>query len=160
MGEYVFLPFRIFLLISFLIICVSYLSIRNTRVFCQRCFTPLVFWLVDAIYLVNSMVNPLVYSFRRQIFKDALHKFWRKTRQNVRPVGQNSLGFALEGSFTPKLSTTIWTTRNGVITLWLYSIGDQVKALLEQITLKSTLLKGQNILAFKCFIYASEFRVL
>ena len=106
-GEYVFLPFRIFLLISFLIICVSYLSIRNTRVFCQRCFTPLVFWLVDAIYLVNSMVNPLVYSFRMQIFKDALHKFWRKTRQNVRPVGQNSLGFALEGSFTPKLSTTI-----------------------------------------------------
>ena len=27
---------------------------------CQRCFTPLVFWLVDAMYLVNFMVNPLV----------------------------------------------------------------------------------------------------
>ena len=120
--EYVFLPFRTCLLISFLIICVSYLSIRtrlrappraeldnrryrsrehnlrfsktvfiaiasslafwmpafvvySRREFCQRCFTPLVFWLVDARYLVNSMVNPLVYSFRMQIFKDALPKF-------------------------------------------------------------------------------------
>ena len=124
-GEYVFLTFRTFLLISFLIICVSYLSIRtrlrappraeldnhrhrsrehnlrfsktvfiaiasslafwmpafvvySTREFCQRCFRPLVFWLVDAMYLVNSIVNPLVYSFRMQIFKDALHKFWKK----------------------------------------------------------------------------------
>ena len=148
-GEYVFLTFRTFLLISFLIICVSYLSIRTrlrappraeldnqrhpsrehnlrfsktvfiaiasslvfwmpafvvylTREFCQRCFTPLVFWLVDAMYLVNSMVNPLLYSFRMQIFKDALHEFWRKRQQNVRPVvQQNSLGFGLEGSFIP-----------------------------------------------------------
>ena len=75
------------------------------------------------------MVNPLMYSFRMQIFKDALHKFWRKKRQNTRQVvQQNSLGFGLEGSFTPKLSTMTWTTRNGVITLRLYSIGDQVKA--------------------------------
>ena len=135
--------------------------VYSTREFCQRCFTPLVFWLVDAMYLINSVVNPLVYSFRMQIFKDALHEFWRKRQQNVRPVvQQNRLGFGLEGSFTSKLSTIIWTTRNGVITLWLYSIGDEVKALLEQITLKSTLLKGQNILALKCFIYATDFRVL
>ena len=121
--------------------------VYSTRKFCQRCFTPLVFWLVDARYLVNSMVNPLVYSFRMQIFKDALHEFWRKRQQNVRPVvQQNSLGFGLEGSFTSKLLTIIWTTRNGVITLWLYSIGDEVKALLEQITLKSTLLKGRTFL--------------
>ena len=127
-GEYVFLTFRTFLLISFLIICVSYLSIRtrlrappsseldnhrhgsrednlrfsktvfiaiasslafwmtafvvySTREFCQRCFTPLVFWLVDAMYLVNSMVNPLVYSFGMQIFKDALNKSRRKRRK-------------------------------------------------------------------------------
>ena len=154
-GEYVFLLFRRCLLISFLIICVSYLSIRtrlrapppaeldnhrhrsrehnlrfsktvfiaiassfvfwmpafvvySTRVFCQRYFTPLVFWLVDAMYLVNSMANPLVYSFRTQIFKDAFHKFWRKRQKTVRPVvQQNCLGFGLEGSFTPKLSTTI-----------------------------------------------------
>ena len=127
-GEYVFLTFRTFLLISFLIICVSYLSIRtrlrapppaeldnhrhrsrernlrfsktvfiaiasslafwmpafvvySTREFCQRCFRPLVFWLVDAMYLVNSMVNPLVYSFGMQIFKDALNKSRRKRRK-------------------------------------------------------------------------------
>ena len=127
-GEYVFLTFRTFLLISFLIICVGYLSIPtrlrapprteldnhrhrsrehnlrfsktvfiaiasslafwmpafvvySTREFCQRCFTPLVFWLVDAMYLVNSMVNPLVYSYRMQILerrdrgeKDEKHK--------------------------------------------------------------------------------------
>ena len=147
-GEYVFLTFRTFLLISFLIICVSYLSIRTrlrappraeldnhrhpsrehnlrfsktvfiaiasslafwmpafvvylTREFCQRCFTPLVFWLVDAMYLVNSMVNPLVYSYRMQIFKDAIAE---KKTKNIRPVQQYNLGFGLEGSFTPTLS--------------------------------------------------------
>ena len=127
-GEYVFLTFRTFLLISFLIICVGYLSIPtrlrapprteldnhrhrsrehnlrfsktvfiaiasslafwmpafvvySRREFSQRCFTPLVFWLVDAMYLVNSMVNPLVYSYRMQILerrdrgeKDEKHK--------------------------------------------------------------------------------------
>ena len=147
-GEYVFVASRICLLISILIICASYLSIRtrlratssatvdihkqgsrehnlrlaktlyitiasslvfwmpgfvvySTRGFCLSCFsTPQVFWLVDAMYMANSMVNPLVYSFRMQIFKDALNKFRRKRRQNVRPVGQNSMGFCLEGSFT------------------------------------------------------------
>ena len=75
--------------------------VYSTRGFCTSCFsTPQVFWLVDAMYMANSMVNPLVYSFRMQIFKDALNKFRRKRRQNVRPVGQNSLGFCLEGSFT------------------------------------------------------------
>ena len=147
-GEYVFVASRICLLISILIICTSYLSIRtrlratssatvdnhkqgsrernlqlaktlyitiatslvfwmpgfvvySTRGFCPSCFSaPQVFWLVDAMHMANSMVNPLVYSFRMQIFKDALNKFWRKRRQNVRRVGQNSLGFGLEGSFT------------------------------------------------------------
>ena len=135
-GEYVFLTFRTFLLISFLIICVSYLSIRtrlrappraeldnhrhrsrehnlrfsktvfiaiasslafwmpafvvySTREFCQRCFTPLVFWLVDAMYLENSMLNSLVYSFRMQIFKDAIPE---KKTKNIRPVQQYNLG--------------------------------------------------------------------
>ena len=118
-GEYVFLTFRTFLLISLLIICVSYLSIRtrlrappraeldnhrhrsrehslrfsktafiviasslafwmpafvvySTREFCQRCFTPLVFWLVD------ETVHERIHHGRMQIFKDALHKFWKK----------------------------------------------------------------------------------
>ena len=140
-GQYVFLPFRTCLLISFLIICVSYLSIRtrlrapppaeldniyhrhrsrehnlrflktvfiaiasslafwmpafvvySTREFFQRCFTPLVFWLVDAMYLVNSMVNPLVYSLRMQIFKDAIPE---KKTKNIRTVQQYNLGFGL-----------------------------------------------------------------
>ena len=34
-----------------------------------------------AMYLVNSMVNPLVYSFGVQIFKDALNKSRRKRRK-------------------------------------------------------------------------------
>ena len=146
-GEYVFVASRICLLISILIICTSYLSIRtrlratssatidntqgsrehnlrlaktlyitiasslvfwmpgfvvySTRGFCPSCFsTPEFFWLVDAMHMANSMVNPLVYSFRMQIFKDALNKFRRKRRQNVRTFRQNSLGFGLEGSFT------------------------------------------------------------
>ena len=75
--------------------------VYSTSGFCPGCFSaPQVFWLVDAMYMANSMVNPLVYSFRMQIFKDALNKFRRKRRQNVRTFGQNSLGFGLEGSFT------------------------------------------------------------
>ena len=147
-GEYVLAASKISLLISILIICTSYLSIRtrlratssatvdnhkqgsrernlqlaktlyitiatslvfwmpgfvvySTRGFCPSCFSaPQVFWLVDAMHMANSMVNPLVYSFRMQIFKDALNKFRRKRRQNVRTFRQNSLGFCLEGSFT------------------------------------------------------------
>ena len=72
--------------------------VYSTRGFCPSFFSaPQVFWLVEALYMANSMVNPLVYSFRMQIFKDALNKFRRKRRQNVRPVGRNSLCFCLEG---------------------------------------------------------------
>ena len=75
--------------------------VYSTRGFCPSCFcAPQFFWLVDAMFLANSMMNPLVYSFRMQIFKDALNKFRRKRRQNVRPIGQNSLGFGLAGLFT------------------------------------------------------------
>ena len=75
--------------------------VYSTREFCQRCFTPLVFWLVDAMYLVNSMVNPLVDSFRMQTIKDAIPE---KKTKNIRPVQQYNLGFGLEGSFTPTIS--------------------------------------------------------
>ena len=75
--------------------------VYSTRGFCPSCFSaPQVFWLVDAMHMANSMVNPLAYSFRMQIFKGALNKFRRKRRQNVRTFRQNSLGFCLEGSFT------------------------------------------------------------
>ena len=154
-GVYVFVTGRTSLLISILIICTSYLSIRarlrapspaeidnhkhrsrehnlrlsktlyiaiasslvfwmpayivfSTKGFCPGCFSaPVVIWLVEALYLANSMVNPLVYSFRMKIFKDAFNKFQRKRRQNIRSIQQNNLGFGLEGSFTPTLSITM-----------------------------------------------------
>ena len=39
-------------------------------------------------YLANSMVNAFVYSFRMQIFKNALKKRWKKQAEKVqlRPV--------------------------------------------------------------------------
>ena len=136
-GVYVFVTGRTSLLISILIICTSYLSIRarlrapspavidnhkhrsrehnlrlsktlyiaiasslvfwmpayvvfSTKGFCPGCVSaPVVIWLVEALYLANSMVNPLVYSFRMQIFKDALNKFRRKRRQNIKAIQQN-----------------------------------------------------------------------
>ena len=42
-----------------------------------------VHWLVNALHLANSLVNPFVYTFRMPIFKAALRKFCRKRRQNV-----------------------------------------------------------------------------
>ena len=143
-GVYVFVTGRTSLLISILIICSSYLSIRtplrapspavidnhrhrsrehnlrlsktlyiaiasslvfwmpgylvfSTKGFCPGCFSaPVVICLVEALYLANSMVNPLVYSFRMNISKDAFNKFRRKRRQNIRPIRQNNLGFASE----------------------------------------------------------------
>ena len=52
------------------------------REFCWECIPPIVFPLVNVLHLANSMVNPIVYSFRMQIFKDALRKYWEKLRQN------------------------------------------------------------------------------
>ena len=50
---------------------------------CPKCVSPTVHWLVNALHLANSMVNPFVYTFRMPIFKDALGNFRRKRRQNV-----------------------------------------------------------------------------
>ena len=57
--------------------------VYTVREFCQQCFPPSVHWLVNALHLANSMVNPFVYTFRMPIFKDALNNFWRKRRQNL-----------------------------------------------------------------------------
>ena len=54
--------------------CLLLLSTQG-EYFVSEAFYTKGFWLLDAMYLVNSMVNPLVYSFRMQIFKDALPKF-------------------------------------------------------------------------------------
>ena len=58
------------------------------KVFCWQCFPPISLWLVNVLYLANSMVNPFVYSFRMQIFKDALKKRCKKQGEKVesRPV--------------------------------------------------------------------------
>ena len=53
--------------------CLLLLSTQG-EYFVSEAFYTTGFWLLDAMYLVNSMVNPLVYSFRMQIFKDALPK--------------------------------------------------------------------------------------
>ena len=57
--------------------------VYTLKEFCQQCFPRSVHWLVNALHLANSMVNPLVYTFRMPLFKDALKKFWRKRRQNL-----------------------------------------------------------------------------
>ena len=48
----------------------------TTEEFCS-CFSPLVAWYVTVLQLANSMINPVVYSFRMSIFQDALKKCWR-----------------------------------------------------------------------------------
>lgn len=61
------------------------------RDFCS-CFSPVSTWFVTVLALGNSIVNPLVYSFRMPIFQDALKKLWRKRLQNneLRPVAGRS----------------------------------------------------------------------
>ena len=83
-------------------------SVYITRGFCTRCFSPLVLRLVNVLHMANSMVNPFVYSFRMQIFKDALKKFWRRRRQNIEvtPARAGRLGLGSGGSFTPKMERT------------------------------------------------------
>ena len=61
------------------------------RDFCS-CFSPVPTSFVTVLALGNSIVNPLVYSFRIPIFQDALKKLWRKRLQNIelRPVAGRS----------------------------------------------------------------------
>jgi len=47
------------------------------------CFSSVAVWFVTVLLSVNSMVNPVVYSFRMPIFQDALKKCLRKRRQNI-----------------------------------------------------------------------------
>ena len=68
--------------------------VYTVKEFCPQCVSPLVHWLVNALHLANSMVNPFVYTFRMPIFKAALRKFRRKRRQNVE-VRSGRTGFEL-----------------------------------------------------------------
>ena len=63
--------------------------------FCPRCFPTVLNLAVTALRLANSMVNPLVYSFRVPAFKNVLGRLRRRWRQNieVRPAQEeNRLG--------------------------------------------------------------------
>ena len=62
--------------------------VYTIKIFCWKCFSQIWLWLVNVLYLANSMVNPFVYSFRMQIFKNALKKRWKKQAEKVqlRPV--------------------------------------------------------------------------
>ena len=51
--------------------------------FCHRCIPPVLQRAVDAMRLANSMVNPLVYSFRMPAFESALGRLRRRWRQNI-----------------------------------------------------------------------------
>ena len=52
--------------------------------FCRRCFPPHLMWSAGVLHLANSMVNPFVYSFRMPIFKVALRKLRRKSRNTTK----------------------------------------------------------------------------
>ena len=57
--------------------------VYTIKEFCKGCFSPTVVMFVNVLHLANSMVNPLVYSFRMPIFKDILKKCCRKRAQNI-----------------------------------------------------------------------------
>ena len=87
--------------------------VYSVRDFCSKCVSPRVHFLVNAMHLANSLVNPFVYFFRMPIFKDALKKSTRKRRQNVkvRPVEVGGGNLGSERSFTPlQMKRTIHTS--------------------------------------------------
>ncbi|XP_067022512.1 glucose-dependent insulinotropic receptor-like [Acropora muricata] len=51
--------------------------------FCRKCFPPILWRSVFALGLANSMVNPLVYSFKMPAFKCVLGRLRRRWRQNI-----------------------------------------------------------------------------
>ena len=77
--------------------------VYSTRELCHQCIPASFVPYVYALHLTNSIMNPLVYSFRMQIFRDVLKALCRKRRQNMelRAVQQKRLGNDLEGSFIP-----------------------------------------------------------
>mgnify|MGYP002259951469 FL=1 len=54
-----------------------------TKNFCQRCIPLVLEESVNSLRLANSMVNPLVYSFKLPAFKNALGRLRWRRRQNI-----------------------------------------------------------------------------
>ena len=59
------------------------LVVNIAKQFCPRCIPPVLDRAVDASRQANSMVNPLVYSFKMPAFKNALGRLRRRWRQNI-----------------------------------------------------------------------------
>ena len=68
--------------ISFLL-CLPSLVVLIAKPFSRKCFPPILWRSVFALRLANSMVNPLVYSFKMPAFKSALGRLRRRRRQNI-----------------------------------------------------------------------------
>ena len=66
--------------------------VYTINVFCWQCFSPMLLWFGQVLQLASSMVNPLVYSFRMKIFKDALKKYLKK------PVDLKSVSLGVENA--------------------------------------------------------------
>ena len=75
----------------------------------SSCIRPAGVWIVTALHLANSMINPFVYSFRMPIFKDTLRHCWRKRRQHIkiRPVRASWLVWGRGRSFSPRMDHTV-----------------------------------------------------
>ena len=114
-----------------------------TQDFCRPpCLRPIIVSLVNALHLAHSMVNPIVYSFRMAIFKDALKKLSRRCRLHsvcIEPVQVTDRD--LGGSFSPKtqhprfnspelepkddISTYVWNIRNKTIKQYSVTVSKQ-----------------------------------
>ena len=70
------------LAISFLL-CLPASVVYIAKAFCQSCVPRLLSRTVGSLRLANSMVNPLVYSFKMPAFKNALGRLRRRWRQNI-----------------------------------------------------------------------------
>ena len=69
--------------------------VQTIKEFCWQCFSSTVLSLVYSLHLANSIANPLVYSFRMPLFKDALKSFicGRRQQQNIE---LNAIGHGVE----------------------------------------------------------------
>ena len=68
--------------VSFLL-CLPASVVFIAKAFCKSCVPRLLSRAVRSLRLANSMVNPLVYSFKMPAFKNALGRLRRRWRQNI-----------------------------------------------------------------------------
>ena len=59
------------------------LVVYSAKRFCPRCIPPVLEQAVNALRVANSMVNPLVYSYKMPAFKNALGRLRRTWRQKI-----------------------------------------------------------------------------